>query len=91
LGYHHHMPNKDYSHRTAVDKLGIKPGHAVALVPLAGTLDPELSRLALERSGRKIAAPDESSCSSAPTPPPTPSPFSGNGDPGFNPPEASGC
>src|SRR5260370_39379755 len=54
------MPNRDYSHRSAVDKLGIKPGHVVALVPLSGTLDPELSRLALERSGRKAAAPDES-------------------------------
>jgi hypothetical protein len=53
------VPDRDYSHRSAVDKLGIKRGHAVTLVPLAGPIDGELARQALERSGRAAAGPDE--------------------------------
>jgi Protein of unknown function (DUF3052) len=53
------MPERDYSHRSVVDKLGIKPGHAVALVSLAGPLDSDLSRQALERAGGGPADPDE--------------------------------
>ena len=39
-----------------VDKLGVKPGHAVALV---GASDPHLQARILERTGREPAAPDE--------------------------------
>jgi hypothetical protein len=53
------MPERDYSHRSAVDKLDIKPGHAVALVPLAGPLKGELCQQALERAGRDALRPGE--------------------------------
>ena len=50
------MPEKDYSHRDVVDKLGVKPGHAVAVV---GSCDPRLEARVLERTGRGPAEPDE--------------------------------
>jgi Protein of unknown function (DUF3052) len=50
------VPEKDYSHRDVLDKLGIKPGHAVAVV---GPADPDLSQRVLEKTGRAIAADDE--------------------------------
>lgn len=50
------MAEKDYSHRDVVDKLGVKPGHAVAL---DGPPDGELRQKILERTGRPPAAPDE--------------------------------
>ena len=42
-----------------MDKLGIKPGHAVALVDMAGSLDEDLRRKALARSGRAPVSEDE--------------------------------
>jgi hypothetical protein len=45
------MGTKDYSHRRVVDKLGIKAGHRVALIEMAGPLDPGLRRDVLERCG----------------------------------------
>jgi hypothetical protein len=50
------VPEKDYSHRDVVDKLGIKPGHAVALV---GPAEPALRQKVLDRTGRPPAAADE--------------------------------
>jgi hypothetical protein len=50
------VPEKDYSHRDVVDKLGIKPGHAVALV---GPAEPALRQRVLDRTGRPPAAADE--------------------------------
>ncbi len=53
------MPERDYSHRSAVEKLGIKPGQAVALVHHAFQLDSELCRDILVVTGRSEATPDE--------------------------------
>jgi Protein of unknown function (DUF3052) len=50
------VAEKDYSHRDVVDKLGVKPGHAVVLV---GPPPPELRQKVLERTGRPTAADDE--------------------------------
>jgi hypothetical protein len=49
---------RDYSHRSAVDKLGIKPGCAVAFDAAPLAVDAELRSQALERAGR-TAADDE--------------------------------
>jgi hypothetical protein len=49
------MPDRDYSHRGVVDKLGIKPGHAVALVEAAGPLDSDLRERVIARAGRAPA------------------------------------
>jgi hypothetical protein len=49
----------DYSHRDLLDKLGIKPGHAVAFVERAGPLDVGLREHVLEHSGRPPAGSDE--------------------------------
>jgi hypothetical protein len=57
--HHIPMPERDYSHRSAVDKLGIKPGDAISLVSLAGPIDGELTRQALDRAGRDAAGPEE--------------------------------
>ena len=46
------MPDKDYGHRDVVDKLGVKPGHAVAF---AGNLDDGLRQRVLARVGRPAA------------------------------------
>jgi hypothetical protein len=43
------MPDKDYSHRDIVDKLGLKPGHAVRVV---GGGDKALLARVKERVGR---------------------------------------
>jgi hypothetical protein len=53
------MAEKDYGHRDVVDKLGIKPGFAVAFVEAAGPLERGLRARTLERSGRPVAASDE--------------------------------
>ncbi|MEX2237612.1 MAG: DUF3052 family protein [Dehalococcoidia bacterium] len=45
------MHEKDYSHRDVLDKLGVKPGHALALDERAFALDPDLRRRIAERSG----------------------------------------
>jgi hypothetical protein len=50
---------RDYSHRDVVDKLGIKPGYAVAFVADSGAVDPALRERALARAGRAAAAADE--------------------------------
>lgn len=49
------MADRDYSHRAPVEKLGIKPGHAVAFEPLAWPLDSTLVDLVLVRTGREPA------------------------------------
>ena len=46
---------RDYSHRDVVDKLGIKPGFAVAFEAAPIAVDPELRARALARSGRDEA------------------------------------
>jgi hypothetical protein len=52
------MPDKDYSHRDVVDKLGIKPGHAV-IVASNGYVDDGLQVRIAERAGRALAEADE--------------------------------
>src|SRR5215211_691238 len=52
-------PERDYSHRDVVDKLGIKPGFAVAFDAAPLAVEAELRQRALERSGRQVAAEDE--------------------------------
>ncbi len=46
------MAHKDYSHRAIVDKLGIKPGHAVVFVSEAGQIDETLRQQVLARTSR---------------------------------------
>ena len=50
---------RDYSHRDVVDKLGIKPGCAVAFDQAPRAIDAQLRARALARSGRAEAASDE--------------------------------
>ena len=50
---------RDYSHRSTVDKLGIKPGLAVAFDSAPRPVAAELRGSALERAGRDAAAADE--------------------------------
>jgi hypothetical protein len=52
-------PEHDYSHRDVVDKLGIKPGDAVAFDETAAALDHSLRERALDRAGRPEAGPAE--------------------------------
>ncbi|MBI4213978.1 MAG: DUF3052 family protein [Chloroflexi bacterium] len=52
-------PERDYSHRGVLDKLGIKPGHAVAVDALAGPLDAAAREGLLEQTGRPLAREDE--------------------------------
>jgi hypothetical protein len=49
----------DYSHRDVVDKLGIKPGFALAFDQAPSPIDPALRERALDRAGRAAAADDE--------------------------------
>ena len=56
------MPDRDYSHRDVVDKLGIKPGHAVAVADESGgRLGVAADLLARVRAkvGRELAREDE--------------------------------
>lgn len=53
------MPEKNYQHRSILDKLGIKPGHAVAFAQEAQAIDPDLSQNIIERTGRSPATEDE--------------------------------
>src|SRR5437899_13106919 len=53
------MPERDYSHRDVVDKLGIKPGHAVAFAAAPMPIDADLRQRVLARAGRDVAEPDE--------------------------------
>ena len=50
---------RDYSHRDVVDKLGIKPGFALAFDASPVSVDADLRSRALERAGRAAAADDE--------------------------------
>ena len=52
------MPEKDYSHREVVDKLGIRPGQAV-VVASRGYVDDGLRARIVERVGRALADADE--------------------------------
>jgi hypothetical protein len=53
------VAERDYSHRDVVDKLGIKPGHAVAFVAAPRSIDAGLQARALEKCGREQASADE--------------------------------
>jgi hypothetical protein len=53
------LAERDYSHRDVVDKLGIKPGFAVAFDQAPVAIDADLRRRALDRAGRQPAAEDE--------------------------------
>jgi len=53
------LAEKDYSHRDVVDKLGIKPGHAVAFEAAPVPVPDDLQARALARASRAAAGPDE--------------------------------
>src|SRR5215475_10628778 len=53
------MPDRDYSHRDVIDKLGINEGHVVVFSGGRVGLDEELCRRVLERTGRELAQEDE--------------------------------
>ncbi len=53
------MGERDYSHRDVVDKLGVKPGYAVAFEEAGGKLDPELIERVQARAGREGAGEGE--------------------------------
>ena len=53
------MAEKDYSHRDVVDKLGIRPGDAVAFDAQPRAVEGWLRERALERTGRQPASPEE--------------------------------
>jgi hypothetical protein len=53
------MPDRDYSHRDIIDKLGVKPGHAVAFDEQEGPLAPELKARVLTKTGRLAASDSE--------------------------------
>jgi hypothetical protein len=48
------VPDKDYSHRDVVDKLGIKPGHAVVIATVE-YVDTALRERIIDRIGRPLA------------------------------------
>ena len=50
---------RDYSHRDVIDKLGIKPGHAVAFAAAPLAIDASLRIRALEKAGRAEASDGE--------------------------------
>jgi len=50
---------RDYSHREVVDKLGIKPGFALAFDQAPRPVDPDLRVRALAKAGRPEAADGE--------------------------------
>ena len=45
------MPEKNYQERSILDKLGIKPGYAVAFAHEAREIDADLSQAIIERAG----------------------------------------
>jgi hypothetical protein len=53
------QPERDYSHRDVVDKLGIKPGFALAFEASPSPVDPGLRARALDKAGRDQAGADE--------------------------------
>lgn len=48
-------PERDYSHRDVLDKLGLKSGRAIVIDEISGPLDPELRIRVAERAGRALA------------------------------------
>lgn len=53
------MGERDYGHREVVDKLGIAPGQAVALVQLGWEIGQALRQRVLARTGRPTAEPGD--------------------------------
>ena len=53
------LVHKDYQHRDVVDKLGIRPGHAVAFAVEAKEVDAALCQRVLAQAGRPAAVADE--------------------------------
>ena len=53
------MAQKDYSQRDVIDKLGIKPGYAVAWETAGGQVDEPLRERILARAGRPFARDEE--------------------------------
>jgi hypothetical protein len=53
------LAEKDYSHRDVVDKLGVKPGFAVAFEAAPMPIPEELKARVLARAGRDAARLDE--------------------------------
>ena len=53
------MAERDYSHRSVEDKLGVQFGHAIALEEESWELDHDLRRRLLDRAGRGLAHSDE--------------------------------
>ena len=53
------MPERDYRHRDVVDKLGVRPGSAVAFGAAPQAIEPALRARILERAGRPPAEPGE--------------------------------
>ena len=49
------MSHRDYSHRDVVDKLGVRPGHAVAFAEEGGQIEASLCQRVLARAGRPPA------------------------------------
>lgn len=52
-------PERDYSHRGVLDKLGIRPGQAVAVDEISGPIDPAAAEGLDQRLGRERAIGDE--------------------------------
>jgi hypothetical protein len=53
------MPEKNYQGRDILDKLGIKPGQAIAFAHAGWEIDPALLQRVIERTGRSPATEDE--------------------------------
>jgi hypothetical protein len=53
------VPERDYSERDVLDKLGIKPGQAVAFAQGAGQIESGLRQRILARTERPPAGPEE--------------------------------
>jgi hypothetical protein len=53
------QPERDYGHRDVIDKLGIKPGFAVAFVAAPREIDLALRTRALARTGREATADED--------------------------------
>jgi hypothetical protein len=53
------QPERDYSHRSVVDKLGIKPGFSVAFAAAPVPVEADLKARVLERAGRAEASDSE--------------------------------
>jgi hypothetical protein len=53
------VAERDYSHRDVLDKLGIKPGYAVAFAAAPRPIEPALQARVLDKVGRPPAAENE--------------------------------